>query len=205
MLVRSVWLGVLEAKRPELCPGFFEVDLAPFILNFMCRHDGGCRYGEWMKIADCILYTVHLWFASFLPLLLAVKALLYVESFYKAFTVDSLYWAPPPREVPYGYNFTVGNEWRSTWYTPILAPLSFPILTSQTPTVFYMDLVGKVPYSNSSDDPIPVIISKVHFNRNGFIHIVLASSMAVFLFCLYSLRVFWSESFLKGELPHDTS
>ena len=43
MLVRSHWLGLIEAKRPEVCPGFFEVDLAPCILTFLWRDDGGCR------------------------------------------------------------------------------------------------------------------------------------------------------------------
>ena len=206
MLVRSVWLGVLEAKRPELCPVFFEVDLAPFILNFMSRHDGGCRYGEWMKISDCILYTVHLWFAPFLPLLLAVKALLFVDSYYKTFTVEPPYWVPPPHRVP-AYKLAIGDdyfdEWPMTW---IPAPMSSPTLTPHTSTAFYMDFVGKVPYYDSSDNFPPLIISKLRFTWNGFVHIVLASSMTVFLFCLYGSRVFWSEGFIKGELSqHDTS
>jgi len=33
------WLGVIEATRPELCPSFFEVDLAPAILVFLGRDD----------------------------------------------------------------------------------------------------------------------------------------------------------------------
>jgi hypothetical protein len=48
MLVRSLWLAVIEAKRPELCPAFFEVDLAPCILQFLRRGDGGWC-GELMK------------------------------------------------------------------------------------------------------------------------------------------------------------
>ena len=43
MSVRSYWLENIKAKRPELCPAFFEVDLAPCILNFLRRYDGGCR------------------------------------------------------------------------------------------------------------------------------------------------------------------
>ena len=74
MLVRSVLLGVLEAKRPELCPGFFEVDLAPFILRFIkylfCNGSECC--GELTKGSDYILCAVFLWLTSVLPLLWAV-------------------------------------------------------------------------------------------------------------------------------------
>jgi hypothetical protein len=33
------WLGVIEATRPELCPNFFHVDLAPAILGFLSCDD----------------------------------------------------------------------------------------------------------------------------------------------------------------------
>ena len=42
MLLRLFWLGVIEAKRPEISPVFFEVDLAPPILRFLCRGEGAC-------------------------------------------------------------------------------------------------------------------------------------------------------------------
>ena len=32
---RFFWLGVIEATRPELCPSFFQVDLAPAILRIL--------------------------------------------------------------------------------------------------------------------------------------------------------------------------
>jgi hypothetical protein len=35
MKLRLFWLGVIEATRPELCPSFFQVDLAPAILGFL--------------------------------------------------------------------------------------------------------------------------------------------------------------------------
>jgi hypothetical protein len=41
-MLRLFWLGVIEAKRPELCPLFFQVDLAPSILRFLRRPEGGC-------------------------------------------------------------------------------------------------------------------------------------------------------------------
>ena len=37
MVLRLFWLGVIEATRPELCPSFFQVDLAPAILVFLGR------------------------------------------------------------------------------------------------------------------------------------------------------------------------
>jgi hypothetical protein len=68
VMLRLYWLGVIEATRPGLSPCFFKVDLAPPILRFLSRSEGGsCR--EWMKCADCIIYPVHLWFLSVLPLL----------------------------------------------------------------------------------------------------------------------------------------
>ena len=71
MMVRSLLLGVIESKRPELWPGFFEVDLAPYILKLLCRDDGG-YCGELMKSTDCIPCTVLFWFTSALPLLTAM-------------------------------------------------------------------------------------------------------------------------------------
>jgi hypothetical protein len=40
MMLRLFWLGVIEAKRPELSPRFFQVDLAPSILRFLRRAEG---------------------------------------------------------------------------------------------------------------------------------------------------------------------
>ena len=42
MMLRLFWLGVIETKRPDLSPGFFEIDLAPSILGFLCRPEGAC-------------------------------------------------------------------------------------------------------------------------------------------------------------------
>ena len=41
-MLRLFWLGVIEAKRPELSPRFFQVDLAPPILRFLCHPGGAC-------------------------------------------------------------------------------------------------------------------------------------------------------------------
>lgn len=37
MVLRLFWLRVIEAMSPELCPCFFQVDLAPAILRFLRR------------------------------------------------------------------------------------------------------------------------------------------------------------------------
>src|SRR5258708_8447104 len=42
MILSLFWLGVIETTRPELCPIFFQVDLAPTILRSMYR-DGTPR------------------------------------------------------------------------------------------------------------------------------------------------------------------
>jgi hypothetical protein len=42
MMLRLFWLGVIEAKRPELSPRFFQVDLAPSILRFLRHPEGAC-------------------------------------------------------------------------------------------------------------------------------------------------------------------
>jgi hypothetical protein len=39
MVLRFFWLGVIEATRPELCPSFFQVDLAPAVLGFLGRNN----------------------------------------------------------------------------------------------------------------------------------------------------------------------
>jgi hypothetical protein len=67
-ILRLFWLSVIEARRPELSPLFFQADLAPPIMRFLSRSEGGC-YGEQMKGADYIVCPVHLWVLSGLPLL----------------------------------------------------------------------------------------------------------------------------------------
>ncbi|KAN0126831.1 hypothetical protein V8E52_000471 [Russula decolorans] len=52
------WLGEIKDERPEFCPRFFKVDLAPHILEFLSRDD------------------VYVWFPSVLTLLLAVESTL---------------------------------------------------------------------------------------------------------------------------------
>lgn len=39
MVFRLFWLGIIEATRPELCPSFFQVDLAPAILGIRRREN----------------------------------------------------------------------------------------------------------------------------------------------------------------------
>jgi hypothetical protein len=57
LLVRLFWLGEIKDERPEFCPRFFKVDLAPHILEFLSRDDGEFC-GELMNGADCVP-TLH--------------------------------------------------------------------------------------------------------------------------------------------------
>lgn len=60
MLSRSVWLGVIELSNPKLCPGFFEVDLAPYLLRPLRRDDGRCgQCDELMKGAESVDFTLQ--------------------------------------------------------------------------------------------------------------------------------------------------
>lgn len=68
MALRLFWLGVIEATRPGSCPLFFQVDLAPPILRFLGRPEGG-YYSEKMNGADRMSCPVHLWFLSVLPVM----------------------------------------------------------------------------------------------------------------------------------------
>jgi hypothetical protein len=163
MLVRSVWLGVIETKRPELCPRFFETDLAPCILKFLYRVDGECYCGELMKSADWILHTVHLWFASALPLLLALKTISFV-----ARTKDN---------AKIYTKFKYSNHFSSAF---------------SLATYYY-------------DDTSTLVTELVRYYRHSSIQLVLGACVAVFLFCLHSLRVLCPErfmTFIKGELLH---
>jgi len=66
---------VIDAKRPELSPLFFQVDLAPPVLKFLCGPEGGCSSSERMKGFSPQSLTVQLWFLSILPLSLTVTQL----------------------------------------------------------------------------------------------------------------------------------
>ena len=77
MVARLFWLG---ESGPDLFPGFFQVDLAPYILNFL-RSDESKHlrvYGS-LRSADCILCTALLLFASALPLLQSRETASYVD------------------------------------------------------------------------------------------------------------------------------
>jgi hypothetical protein len=47
-VLRLLGLGVFEAKRPELCPLFFQTDLVPPIQKILSR-DGSVCFGESME------------------------------------------------------------------------------------------------------------------------------------------------------------
>jgi hypothetical protein len=75
-------LKAIEAKRPELCPLFFEVDLASCMLESLRRDDDGrcCQCDELMKGVEPVDFTtaVYYWFATVPYLLRAVHGILFV-------------------------------------------------------------------------------------------------------------------------------
>ncbi|KAF8467899.1 hypothetical protein DFH94DRAFT_816876 [Russula ochroleuca] len=151
----SICLGAIEAKHPGSYPRFFEVDWAPDILKFVRRHD------------------VHLWFASVLPLLLAVKTMSLVEEI-KRDAIDS---ATSDRMI---------EKFKDTWMVfekQIYKDLSTNLYTAiQLVALYDMD-----------------IVADIQFRRDGPIQILLAIFIAVFLFGLHGLKVLRPEGFAKGK------
>jgi hypothetical protein len=43
MVLRLYYVGLLQDKRPDICPLFFQVDWAPSILGFIRRSEGERR------------------------------------------------------------------------------------------------------------------------------------------------------------------
>lgn len=59
MLVRSPWLKVIKGKCSQLRVHFFTVDLAPSILKFLLRDEGGC-FNELIMGVNCTLHSALL-------------------------------------------------------------------------------------------------------------------------------------------------
>jgi hypothetical protein len=122
---------------------------------------------------------VHLWFASVLPLLLAVEAISFVEQEKRWYTelanTGDLYEEGITEIVMVEVlDFLIGLPSSAVIYL----------------TKYYMD--G------------PTLVAEVQFYEDGPAQLVLGVSMAVFLFCLHGLRVLWPKGFIKGELSqHD--
>jgi hypothetical protein len=84
MVLRLYYVGLLQDKRPEICPLFFQVDWAPSILRFIRRSEGedrgvisvGC-HGTLAKDANCVGPTVHHFFFLLSPVQPAVVLLQY--------------------------------------------------------------------------------------------------------------------------------
>ena len=183
-LVRSLCLGQIESKRPELCPRFFEVDLAPCILKFL-RRDGGECCGELAKGTDCISRTVLVWFTSALPLLLVVESILS--------SVVYTQWDHFKKVVSVN-NVTAGG-YDSTWlFTSAWAEKVGP---TWTVNMTRLDLADK------EDPPVQFMMTSQLY-EDGYILHVLGVSMAVFLFCIYGLRALWPKRF-QSELRVTTA
>ncbi|KAH9979694.1 hypothetical protein BJV77DRAFT_438366 [Russula vinacea] len=155
----SLFLGVIDAKRPELCPNFFEVDWAPDILEFVCRHD------------------VHLWFASVLPLILAVETRLLEEKTKQALV---------------GSHF-VSNTAIPRSVVDYTACLYIHPLGEDRSSLIRI----RFPGVNTLDDSELVMTMRSH--KGDLTQLVLVISMAVFLFCLHGLKVLWPKGFNKGK------
>ena len=179
MLVRSFWLGVIEARRPELCPQFFEVDLAPQILKFLRRDDGGCC-SELMKCTECVPCTVLVWFTSVLPLLLVVES--------KSSSV-----VYPDREHSFKWVWDEMLGYARIYTTERVekvGPTWVVITTSyETPIDFY-----------DPNRPHLRFTKITQLYGNAYILHALGAFMALFLFCVHGSRVLWPKRF-QGELP----
>jgi len=129
---------------------------------------------ELMKGADYILYTVHLWFASVLPLLLAVKTMSFVEKT-KQLVINTASSTEALKR----------NEYN--WVVYVQHICEEPSTAVQFLALYDVDSV-----------------KDVQFHKHGPSQLVLVFSMAVFLFCLHGLKVLWPKGFIQGELPqHD--
>ena len=68
-------------KRPDVCPGFYKVNLGPPIWRFVYRSEGECCtilsivVLPWREVADHMACTVYLFLLSLLPLWPAVALL----------------------------------------------------------------------------------------------------------------------------------
>jgi len=83
-VLRLYYVGLLQDKRPEICPLFFQVDWAPSILGFIRRSEGERRsvvsvrcHGTLAKGANCMGLTVHHFFFLLSPVQPAVVLLQY--------------------------------------------------------------------------------------------------------------------------------
>jgi len=138
-----------------------------------------------MKGTDCMLYAVHLWFASVLPLLLVVEVMSLVEHEELHFVIRK-YTTDNPTTQFYGHNMFADDV--------------------QVPLVEYVDtrdtsnpLLAPEFYSRYMDGH--TIVTKFLFYEDSRSQLVLGASMAVFLFCLHGLRILWPKGFIKGEFP----
>ena len=201
MSVRSLWLGVIESKRPELWPGFFEVDLAPCILKFLRRDDGGCC-GKLMKGTDCTPCTVLFWFTSVLPLLLVAESM--------TSSVVYIMWKHSTNVVLFEYSTGPFPTKVTTELTTVVMPAWPEKVTTLVVTSAWAEKVGTTWVfktivaqfvSGVSHDPldprVPLTLT-TRFYNDGYVLQVLVASMALFLFCIHGLRVLWPKR-LQGE------
>ena len=125
-----------------------------------------------MKGTDYILRTVHLWFASVLPLLLAMKTMSFVEESKQAI-IDTA-----------SSNMAL-KENENIWVVYVQLIHEEPSTALQYLALYDVGFVNDVQFYNY-----------------GPFQLVLVFSMAIFLFFLHGLKVLWPKSFIQGEFPH---
>jgi hypothetical protein len=125
---------------------------------------------------------VHLWFASVLPLILAVETRLLEEKTKQALV---------------GSHF-VSNTAIPRSVVDYTACLYIHPLGEDRSSLIRI----RFPGVNTLDDSELVMTMRSH--KGDLTQLVLVISMAVFLFCLHGLKVLWPKGFNKGELrQHD--
>lgn len=124
-----------------------------------------------MNGTDCIFRTVHLWFASVLPLLLAVKTMSFVEET-KQLVINTASSNEALKR----------NEYN--WVVYVQHICEEPSTALQFLALYDVGFV-----------------KDVQFHNDGPFQLVLVFSMAIFLFCLHGLKVLWPKGFIQGELP----
>jgi hypothetical protein len=125
-----------------------------------------------MKGTDYILRTVHLWFASVLPLLLAMKTMSFVEET-KQLVINTASSNEALKR----------NEYN--WVVYVQHICEEPATALQFLALYDVGFV-----------------KDVQFHNDGPFQLVLVFSMAIFLFCLHGLKVLWPKGFIQGEFPH---
>ena len=126
---------------------------------------------------------MHLWFASVLPLILAVETRLLEEKTKQALAAGHFV---TDNAIP---RAAVDNQSACLYAHPVGEDPS-SLIRIRFPGVHTLD----------EHDSELVIMMTMRSHKGDLTQLVLVISMAVFLFCLHGLKVLWPKGFNKGEL-----